>query len=121
MGMVSEPGESVAFSENVQIGSRLAPDPDFNRPILVFYIDLTSVTDVGSSTGTMYVISAREVVQRPFASAHKVESTFPFFKNTTTGISSARSEVCVLCPQLRSHYRSGHGGRGHLHRPNFPK
>jgi hypothetical protein len=39
------------------------------------------------------VFSAREVVQRPLASAYKVEITFPFFENTTTGISSAWSGV----------------------------
>ncbi len=83
MGMMSEPQESVVFSGNAQIGSKLVPNPDLNRPILVFYIDRTSVTDVESSTGTMYAISAREVEQRPLASAHKIENTFPFFENTT--------------------------------------
>jgi hypothetical protein len=39
------------------------------------------------------VFSAQEVVQRPLASAYKVEITFPFLENTTTGISSAWSGV----------------------------
>ena len=92
-GAVSGPEERVVFWGQARVNSRLAPDPDFNRPSLVFTIDLTDVSGVGSSSGTRYVISGPEVVQRGVAPSHQVEITFPFFASGTDGLTSARSGV----------------------------
>jgi len=92
VGTVSGPPERVLFWGQARINSRLAPDPDFHRPSLVLTIDLTGVSGVGSS-GTKYVISGPEIVQRGLAASHLVEITFPFFQSGTTGISSAQSGV----------------------------
>src|ERR687895_696327 len=48
-GIVSGEPESVAFSGQAQIKSRLVRDPDFSRPSLLLTIDLSSVSGVGSS------------------------------------------------------------------------
>src|SRR5687767_5469167 len=50
-GVVSGSPESVTFSGNAVVKSRLAPDPDFNRPRLVLTIDLSSVAGIGSTSG----------------------------------------------------------------------
>ena len=91
-GIVSGQPESVAFSGQAQVNSRLAPDPDFGRPTLVFTIDLTGVSGVGSSTAEKYVISGPEIVQRGLAASHQVEITFPFVKSTM-GMSATRTGV----------------------------
>jgi hypothetical protein len=90
-GTVSGAPESVAFSGQAQIGTRVAPDPDFNNPKLVFSIDLTGVSGVGLSTKKKYVIRGPEIVQRGLVFSHQVEITFPFLESGSTGMSSTRS------------------------------
>jgi len=90
-GTVSGAPESVAFSGQAQIGSRRAPDPDFNNPMLVLNVDLTGVSGVGLSTRKKYVIRGPEIVQRRLAFSQQVEITFPFVESGSTGMSSARS------------------------------
>ena len=77
-GVVSGSPESVRFSGQAKVTSRLAPDPDFFKPRLVLSIDLSGVPGVGSTTGAKYVISGPELLQRDVAASHTIEITFPF-------------------------------------------
>ena len=90
-GTVTGSPESVKFSGTAKVGTRLAPDPDFGSPNLVVSIDLTSVSGVGSSTRTKYVIGGPEIVQKRLAASHVVEIVFPFYKSGTDGTTGARS------------------------------
>lgn len=94
-GTVAGQPESVAFSGRAKIQSRLSRDEvNLTRtPSLVLYIDLSSVSGVGSSTRTKYVISGPEIAQRPLAASDVIEVAFPFFQSGTAGISSARTAV----------------------------
>jgi hypothetical protein len=92
-GTVSGSPESVSFSGNAQVNSRLAPDPDFGSPSLVLSINLTGVSGAGSSTKSKYVIAGPEIVQKRHAASHLVDITFPFFLSGTNGTSAARSGV----------------------------
>ena len=80
-GIVTGTPESVAFSGKAKVGSRLAPDPDFNSPRYVLTIDMTDVSGTGSMTGKKYVVPSSEVVQRRAAAAHVVTFSFPFTEN----------------------------------------
>jgi hypothetical protein len=91
-GIVSGQPESVSFSGQAQIKSRLVQDPDFGRPVLLLTIDLSAVSGVGSSTKAKYVIPGNELVQRHLAPSHRVEITFPFMRSGSDG-SSARTGV----------------------------
>ena len=92
-GTVSGQPESVVFTGQATVSSKLAPDPDFNRPSLVMTIDLTGLSGVGSSTKTKYVIAGPERTQRGVAATHLVEFVFPFAKSGTMSLGSARSGV----------------------------
>ena len=89
-GTVAGPSESVVFSGQARVNSKLAPDPDFNRPSLVLSIDLTGLSGVGKSTNAKYVITGPENVQRGVAASHLVEFVFPFAKSGAS-VGSAQS------------------------------
>jgi hypothetical protein len=93
-GIVSGSPESVSFSGQAVVSSRLVPDPDFGRPSLMLNIDLSGVSGVGSSTKSVYTVSSQEVVQRRVAGSHVVVLVFPFSK--TTGATVVRSGVVSL-------------------------
>jgi len=79
-GTVSGTPESVAFSGQAKIGSKMVTDPDFgNPPTVVLSIDLSNVTGVGSSTGKTYVTSSRVILDRRLTAADTVQVPFPFF------------------------------------------
>src|SRR5262245_58389822 len=90
-GVVTGSPESVTFSGNAKVGTRLAPDPDFGRPSLVVSIDLTGIAGVGASTRTKYAIGGPEIVQRRLAPSYTVDLTFPFYKNGSTGPTHAHA------------------------------
>jgi hypothetical protein len=92
-GTVRGQPESVSFTGQAKINSKLAPDPDFNRPSLVLTIDLTGLSGVGSSSRAKYVIAGPENVQRKVAATHVVEFTFPFAKSGAMNLGSAQSGV----------------------------
>jgi hypothetical protein len=92
-GIVSGKPESVSFSGQAQVSSRLVQDPDFGRPVLLLNINLSAVSGVGSSTRAKYVILSPENVQRHLAASHQVEITFPFMRSGSTDSSSARTGV----------------------------
>ena len=92
-GTVSGQPESVVFLGLAKVNSKLAPDPDFNRPSLVLTIDLTGLAGVGLSSRAKYVIAGPENIQRTVAATHVVEFTFPFAKSGAMNLSSAQSGV----------------------------
>jgi hypothetical protein len=92
-GTVSGQPESVAFLGLAKVNSKLAPDPDFNRPSLVLTIDLTGLSGVGLSSRAKYVIAGPENIQRTVAATHVVEFTFPFAKSGAMNLGSAQSAV----------------------------
>ena len=92
-GTVSGKSENVVFSGQAKVNSKLALDPDFNRPSLVLTIDLTGLSGVGTSTRTKYVIAGPENGQRSVAASHVVEFTFPFAQSGAMNLRSAQSGV----------------------------
>ena len=90
-GTVTGSPESVKFSGTAKVGTRLAPDPDFGSPNLIVSIDLTSVSGVGASTRTKYVIGGPEIVQKRLAASQVIEIVFPFYKSGTDGTTGARA------------------------------
>lgn len=81
-GTVSGTPESVAFSGQAQIGSKMVTDPDFGKPpIVLLSIDLSNVTGVGSSTGNTYVTSSHAILARPLAATDTLQVRFPFAPN----------------------------------------
>ncbi|MFZ2650629.1 MAG: hypothetical protein WA210_11055 [Burkholderiaceae bacterium] len=93
LGTVKGVPENVVFLGQAQVDSKLAPDPDFNRPTLVLTIDLSGLYGVGLSTKNKYVIAGPERTQRGVAAAHLVEFTFPFAESGSTDLGSAQSGV----------------------------
>ena len=87
-GTVTGTPESVEFSGKAKVGSRLAPDPDFNSPRFVLTIDMTDVNGTGSLTGKKYVVPTEEVVQRRVAASHMVSFSFPFVENGKEGLTA---------------------------------
>jgi hypothetical protein len=118
-GVVSGAPESVSFSGQAKVTSRLAPDPDFFKPRLVLSIDLSGVPGVGSNTGAKYVISGPELMQRHLAASHTIEITFPF----QGGASSAGARTGVASFVLDFDVNTGAVIRasGGVSTPNFPR
>jgi hypothetical protein len=77
-GIVTGPQETVTFKGMARVNSRLAADPDFNLPQLVFTVDMTGVPGVGVLSRAQYVIGGPAIIQRRLAPLHQVEITFPF-------------------------------------------
>ena len=118
-GVVSGSPESVTFSGQAKVTSRLAPDPDFFKPRLVLSIDLSAVAGIGSTSGAKYVISGPELVQRDVAASHTIEITFPF----RGGASSAAPRTGVASFVLD--FDTGTGAvtkaSGNVSSPSFPR
>jgi hypothetical protein len=86
-GIVSGSPESVSFSGQAQVSTKVVTDPDFgNPPTVVISIDLSSITGVGSSTKKKYAISNQEILTRKLAAADTVQMTFPFYMSGTSAI-----------------------------------
>jgi hypothetical protein len=120
-GTVSGSPESVKFAGDARISSRLAPDPDFNRPRLVLTIDLTGVAGVGSMTGARYVIWGPELVQRGVAASHAVEITFPFKSSISPTAVIARTGVASFALDFDVNTGAVTGASGSVLTPNFPR
>ena len=120
-GIVSGSPESVTFAGNAVVSSRLAPDPDFNRPRVVLTIDLTGVPGVGSMTGAKYVISGPEVTHRGVAASHTVEFTFPFKSSVSTSAATARTGVASFVLDFDVGTGAVIGAAANVASPNFPQ
>lgn len=118
-GVVSGQPESVSFSGQAQVNSRLVQDPDFGRPVLLLTINLGSVTGVGSNTRAKYVTAVQEVVQRHVASSHRVEVTFPFMKSGSTDLTSARTGVASFALDIDVNTGAVTGAAGSVGGPAF--
>ena len=118
-GVVSGSPESVSFSGQAKVSSRLAPDPDFFKPRLVLSIDLSAVAGIGSSSGAKYVISGPELLNRDVAASHTIEITFPF----SGGASSATPRTGVASFVLDFDPSTGAVTKasGQVSSPNFPR
>ena len=92
-GTVTGSPESVAFSGKAKVGSRLAPDPDFNVPRYVLTIDMSDVAGTGSLTGKKYLVPTEEVVQRRAAASHVVTFSFPFVEIGRPGLEARAGKV----------------------------
>jgi hypothetical protein len=117
-GIVTGQPESVSFSGQAQIGSRLVRDPDFGRPVLLLTIDLSSVSGVGQSTKAKYVVPTQELVQRHLAPSHDVEITFPFVRSGTDGL-SARTGVASFALSFDPSTGAVTSATGKVASPNF--
>jgi hypothetical protein len=120
-GIVSGSPESVTFSGNAVVKSRLAPDPDFNRPRLVLTIDLTSVAGIGSTSGAKYVISGPEFTQRNLAASHSLEFAFPFKSTKSATAATARTGVASFVLDFDVNTGAVTGASGSVVTPNFPR
>jgi len=117
-GMVSGSPESVTFSGQATVSSRLAPDPDFFKPRLVLSIDLSPVAGVGSNTGAQYVISGPELLNRDVAVSHTIEITFPFRGGSS---SAPRTGVASFVLDFDPNTGAVTKARGNVSSPNFPR
>lgn len=120
-GIVTGSPESVSFSGDARVSSRLAKDPDFNSPRLVLTIDLRGVTGVGSMTGAKYAVWGPELVQRRVASSHTVEITFPFKSDISPTAATARTGVASLVLDFDVNTGAVTGASGGVSSPNFPR
>jgi len=120
-GVVSGTPESVTFSGSAKVASRLAPDPDFNRPRLVVSLDLSGVAGVGSATGAKYVISGPELLQREVAASYAVEITFPFKSSTAPAAATARTGVASFVLDFDVSTGAVTRASGTVSSPNFPR
>jgi hypothetical protein len=118
-GIVSGQPETVSFSGQAQIASRLVQDPDFGRPVLLLTVNLSTVSGVGSSTKAKYVIPSQELVQRHLAPSHQVEVTFPFMKSGSTDGSSARTGVASFSLSFDTNTGAVTSATGNVASPNF--
>lgn len=119
-GVVSGAPESVSFSGQAKVSSRLAPDPDFFKPRLVLSIDLTGVAGVGSTSGATYVISGPELVQRRVAASHAIEITFPF-RSSASATRGTRTGVAAFVLDFDVDTGAVTGASGNVSSPNFPR
>jgi hypothetical protein len=86
-GVVSAVPESVSFSGQAQVSTKVVTDPDFgNPPTVVISIDLSSITGVGSSSKNKYLISNQEILTRTLIAADTVQMTFPFYVSGSSAI-----------------------------------
>jgi hypothetical protein len=120
-GTVSGAPESVSFSGEAKVSSRLAPDPDFNKPRLVLTIDLTGVDGVGSASGAKYLISGPELVQRRVAASHAIEITFPFRSSASRAAAMPRTGVASFVLDFDLDTGAVAGASGKVSSPNFPR
>lgn len=119
-GVVSGTPESVTFSGSAKVASRLARDPDFNRPRLVLRIDLRDVSAVGAS-GAKYAIFGPELVAREVAASHTVEFTFPFKASSAASGATARTGVASFALDFDTATGGLTGASGGVSTPNFPQ
>jgi hypothetical protein len=118
-GVVSGSPESVSFSGQAKVSSRLAPDPDFFKPRLVLSIDLSGVAGIGASTGAKYVISGPELLNRDVALSHTIEITFPFRGGAS--LATPRTGVASFVLDFDPDTGAVTKARGNVSSPNFPR
>jgi hypothetical protein len=88
--------ESVAFSGQVTVKTRVAVDADFGDSKLLLLLDLSALTGKGSTSGATYIVRAQQTVVRPLGSSQQIELNFPFFKSMSDPLTSTRTGVATL-------------------------
>jgi hypothetical protein len=116
-GIVSGQPESVSFSGEARIQSRLVQDADFGRHTLLLTIDLSGISGTGSSSATAYAISTQQRVQRRLAGSHVVTITFPFA--ASDGSSDARSGMASFALDFDVNTGAVTKATGSVSAPNF--
>jgi hypothetical protein len=94
-GTVAGTPESVSFSGQATVASKIAPDPDFNQPTIMLTIDLGRVGGVGAHTRARYAISGPEVQNRSVTASDLLEFSFPFAKSGAD-LSETRSGTALF-------------------------
>jgi hypothetical protein len=116
-GTVSGQPESVAFSGQARVGSRLLKAPD-GTPIVMIVINLSGVSGTGSSTAAKYAIPGAETFYRRLVASDRVEVTFPFLAGEN--ILSARSGVASFALSFDVATGAVTAAKGAVTSPNFP-
>jgi len=72
--------ETVAFTGQATVTSKVVTDPDFGgQPNVVLTIDLSKVTGVGQTSGAKYGFEGQPIIEiRPFAASDLVNGTVAF-------------------------------------------
>jgi hypothetical protein len=120
-GVVTGTPESVAFAGQAKVTSRLAKDPDFNRPRLILSIDLSGVAGVGSLSGAKYAIAGPELVQRRLAETHAIEITFPFKSSASARELTARTGAATFALDFDTATGALTRASGNVSTPSFPR
>ena len=120
-GVVTGSPETVTFTGNAVVSSRLAPDPDFNRPRVVLTLDLTGVAGTGSQSGAKYAISGPEFAHLEVAASHTVEFTFPFKSGASASAATARTGVASFVLDFNVSTGAVTGASANVSSPNFPR
>jgi hypothetical protein len=96
-GTVTASPESVSLSGSIQIVNTLVRDSLLGSPPKVrLSIKLVNVSGVGLSTGTKYVATGEDTLLRLLKISDSFEITFPFYRDTPNGRSSARSALAAI-------------------------
>jgi len=123
-GIVSGQPESVAFSGQARVSSRLVLDTSrFNTPAHVLLtIDLSKMSGTGSLTGAKYVAGGNEGdVRILLVRADTVEITFPFSQGTRMSAASARSGILSFALSFDLDTGAITSGTGTVSSPSFPE
>jgi hypothetical protein len=89
-------GELIKFRGLVKLQTRLVPDPDFNKPSLILFVEMKNIRAVGGGAGKPYTVSSQEEFTLPSAPNQNVELTFPFIPNESDPLSAAVTGVVQI-------------------------
>ena len=84
---------SINFSGNATLKSRLAKDPEFGKPSLVLHFDLSGVVGVGKSDRKKYFVSTNEEVVVPHGPSQNVQFGVAVYANPADALSTVRTTV----------------------------
>lgn len=88
--------ETVVFSGQVVLKSRLAKDPAYGEPKLLLDVDLSQLKGVGQSSGATYVTNGSAQLMRNPVRAQTIEISFAFARSAEMPLSSTRSGRATL-------------------------
>jgi hypothetical protein len=110
--------ETVRFSGQALIKSRLVKDPDFGNNAVLLSFDFSSVSGAGRGK-TTYVIPTKDLVKRRLAVSHQVDLTFPFMRTGSTDMFSARSGVAFFALDINVSNGKILNATGRIESPSF--
>jgi hypothetical protein len=83
--------DTVVFSGQVVVKSRLAKDPDFGEVRLLFDIDLAGVKGINQASKAVFVTDGSAQIVMPLARTQVIEVTFPYARSADMPLSATRS------------------------------